>query len=102
MDEVGALAVICGTIISVSFIQMIKSIILRPSSREKQVDASPAVLEELRALREEVRQIQRTNDVILTYEATLERLEQRVGSLERAAGKTVEEEKVDLRVGLGR
>ena len=98
-EEVMAVAVIgmlCSTGVVIALINAVKS---HARGRPERKDAE--VLVEMRRLRDEVQQLKRTNDVILTFDSTLQEMQHRITHLERtrATSQAPEEPQV---LGLGR
>ena len=75
---VAIVAIACGTGISVTFLQTVRAAFERKPQRH-----SDAVVEEMRALRDEVRQLRSENSArVLNLDTTLESLDQRLSRLE--------------------
>jgi hypothetical protein len=79
---IAVLGILCGTGITVTFINMIKAAITGRGGKKQ--DA--ALLEEIRCLREETKQLSRqNNDVILALDTSMQRMDRRLQSLEGRA-----------------
>ncbi|HTE19163.1 MAG TPA: hypothetical protein VK689_12375 [Armatimonadota bacterium] len=88
---VAIVAIGCGTGLAVKFMETAQAIF---TSRPRKGDTE--LLHEVHALREEIRQLRSVNnDVVLTLDTTVQRIDRRIGHLESrvslGAGTSVEE-----------
>jgi hypothetical protein len=80
---IGVVGISCGTAVIVHFLDTVKTYY---KARAKKGTVDPAVQETLRAVREEMAELRRSSsDVVLTFDATLQRLDTRLQHLEQQA-----------------
>jgi hypothetical protein len=82
MDEgqtiVAVLGILCGTGITITFINMLKAAVTRGASKTQD-----ALVSEIRALRGELAQLRHENhDVILSFDSSINRMDKRLEYLE--------------------